>query len=248
MTAGRIRGRPPKPKSPLRTGSTPPKCLSEDSSSSSSANPLSSSPEKPGRFTLFAVLYFDSSDDGNEVFLRFSDDIFTFPTCWLYSCRKDESVPSLEGIFCKNPSKILVHSVKLSGTGIRTTVNITWNTGTTSQFPALWLRVFGPIEALGQTPYYPRLPTPRGKNPQSGVMQWTLPEKRVCDGYRESLMEGMEEYMDNKWLVGMPTPLLREMAEYVELEIQSEGAETPSNDATAVSSEGDSFVDEGTDP
>lgn len=135
----------PKRKSPLRTVSTAPQDVSEKPSSSSCA--------KSADFALFSILSFGKSDYGDEVDLHFSDQRFTFPTWWLYLRRKDESLPSADRAFCKNPAEICVHNVKVTGAGIWATVDITWNTGTRSQYPALWLRVLGPTKALGQGRY-----------------------------------------------------------------------------------------------
>ena len=130
-------------------------------------------------------------------------------------------------------------------------MDITWNTGTTSPFPALWLRVSGPTEALEQERCEEQLPEPSGRNPRSGVGQLTLDEKRVADRYRAMLMEIMKEYMDEEWIQELPTSLLRETVRYVAVEVQSKPvaaqasvAETFQNDGTAESSGDDSLIDE----
>ena len=130
-------------------------------------------------------------------------------------------------------------------------LDITWNTGTTSQFPALYLRVLGPTKALEQERFEKQLPEPSGRNPRSGVEQLTLDEKRVADRYRAMLTETMKEYMDEDWISEVPTSLLREMLRYVEIESQSRAtaaqapvAEASQNDATTNSSGDDSLIDE----
>ena len=130
-------------------------------------------------------------------------------------------------------------------------VDVTWNTGTTSCFPALWLRVWGPEKALGEDRESPRLPSPRGKDPRSGVEQLTQGEKKVKDEYRGRLIEIMTEFMDEDWLEDVPTSLLRGMVEYVEVELQSESfaaealaEEESRDDAAAESSGGDTLIDE----
>lgn len=184
----------------------------------------------------FSVLSLRVSQVGNEVEVRFSDQRFIFLSWWLYLYRKSEGLPSIDG--CKNPSTIVVRSAKVTGVGIRATVDITWNTGTTSQFPVLYLRVFGPTKALEQERWETQLPEPSGRNPRSGVEQLTLDEKRVADRYRAMLIETMKEYMDEDWISEVPTSLLREMLKYVEIELQSRavaaqapGAEASQNDA-----------------
>ena len=234
----------PKRKSPLRTAFTSLQSISETSSSSSDP--------KSATFVLFSLLNSDKSDDGDEVDLHFSDQEFTFPTWWLYLRRRDESLPSADGVFYKNPAEICVHSVKGTGAGICATVDITWNTGTTSRYPGLWLRVLGPTKAWEQGRYCPRLPAPGGKNPWSGVVQRTLDEKRVADRYRAMLVETMMEYMDKGWLLDVPTSLLREMVEYVDVESQRSNSvaaqglavEVFQNDGKAGSSDEDSLIDE----
>lgn len=130
-------------------------------------------------------------------------------------------------------------------------LDITWSTGTTSQFPALYLRAFGPTKALEQERFEKQLPEPSGRNPRSGVEQLTLDEKRVADRYRAMLTETLKEYMDEDWISEVPTSLLREMLRYVEIESQSRaiaaqapGAEASQNDATTNSSGDDSLIDE----
>lgn len=248
MSSRPITDKSPKPKngSPLRTALTTPTIIAEGSSSQTPAEALG--------FILFSVLSSGRSDDGDQVDIHFSDGHrFTFPTWWLQLCRMEEGLPSPEAGFCKNPSEIRVHRVKVIGTGIWATVAITWNTGTTSQFPALWLRVLGPRKALERERCLPRLPTPVGKNPRSGVEQLTLVEQNVRDGYRMGLIEVMEQFMEEAWLLDMPTSLLREMVKYTELYLQSEAvttqasaAEASENDAIAGSDDEESLIDEGT--
>ena len=187
-------------------------------------------------FVPFAVKSSRVSEDGDKVEVQFSDQTFTFLTSWLYLSRQSEGLPAPGG--CKNPSKIHIRCVKVSGVGVRATVDITWNTGTTSQFPALLLRVFGPTKALGQKRCEERPPELGGRNPRSGVGQLTLDEKRVADRYRGMLVDKIKGYVVEEWILKAPTSLLKEMARYVEIEIQNEpvtaqtpAAEVPYNDA-----------------
>ena len=200
-------------------------------------------------FVPFAVQSSRVSDDGDEVEVQFSDQTFTFLTSWLYPSRQSEGLPAPGG--CKNPSKIHTKCVKVSGVGVRATVDITWNTGTTSQFPALLLRVFGPTKALGQERCEEPLPELCGRNPRSGVGQLTLDEKRVADRYRAMLIDRIKGYMDEEWILTAPTSLLKEMVRYVEIEIQNGpvAAHTPAvevshNDAAVRSSSNDLLIDE----
>ena len=200
-------------------------------------------------FVPFAVQSSRVSQDGDEVEVNFSDQSFTFLTSWLYLSRQSEGLPAPGG--CKNPSKIHIKCVKVSGVGVRATVDITWNTGTTSQFPALLLRVFGPTKALGQERCEEQLPELGRRNPRSGVGQLTLDEKRVADRYRAMLMDRMKGYMDEDWIPTAPTSLLKEMVRYVEIEIQNEpvAAQTPAaeasqNGAAFRSSSDDLLIDE----
>ena len=222
----------------LGTASLPPPSASSPSKSTASVHPVP-----------FSLLGFGIFHNGGEVEVRFSDQSFVFLTRWLYSSRKNEGLPSPDGV--KNPSRIRVRSVKITGVGIRAVMNITWNTGTTSQFPALWLRVLGPRTALEQACREQQLPVPGGKNPQSGVEQLTLDEKRVARRYRAMLMEVMKVYMGDDWLEEAPTSLLREMVRYSRVEEQSQSvtaqaaaAEAMKGAATADLSDDDSLIDE----
>lgn len=197
----------------------------------------------------FAVQSSCVSEDGEEVEVQFSDQTFTFLTSWLYLSRQSEGLPAPGG--CKNPSKIHTKCVQVSGVGVRATVDITWNTGTASQFPALLLRVFGPTKALGQERCEERLPELGGRNPRSGVGQLTLDEKRVADRYRAMLIDRIKEYMDEEWISTAPTSLVKEMVRYVEIEIQNEpriaqtqAVEVSHNDAAIRSSSDDMLIDE----
>lgn len=244
MPSGSVADKSPRPKSPLRTAFTPPLSVSTGPSSSfRSVEPVGILP--------LSIISFGRSNDGDEVGLRFSDQRFIFPTWWLHLSRRDEGLPSPEDGFCKNPSKICVSRVKITGARRWATVDITWNTGTTSRFPALWLRVLGPAKALEQGRYHPRLPSPAGKDPRSGVEHLTQGEKRVRDQYRVKLIEIMTEFMEEDWLLDVPTSLLREMVEYVEVELQRESlaaealaAKETRDDATAESSDDDTLIDE----
>ena len=210
---------------------------------------LSSSYTHRAIFVPFAVQSSRVCEDGDEVEVQFSDQTFTFLTSWLYLSRQSEGLPAPGG--CKNPSRIHTKCVKVSGVGVRATVDITWNTGTTSQFPALLSRVFGPTKALGQEQNQERLPELGGRNPRSGVGQLTLDEKRVADRYRTMLMDRIKGFMDEEWVSTAPTSLLKEMVRYVEIEIQDEpvAAQTPAaevshNDAAVRSSSDDLLIDE----
>ena len=244
MPSGSVPDKRPRAKSPLRTAFTPPLPVSTGLSSSFS------SIERVGILPL-TIISFGKSDNGDKVGLRFSDRQFTFPTWWLHLSRRDEGLPSPEDGFCKNPAKICVSRVKVTGARRWATVDITWNTGTTSRFPALWLRVLGPTKALEQGRYHPRLPSPVGKDPRSGVEHLTQGEKRVRDQYRERLIDIMTEFMDEDWLLDMSTSLLREMVEYVEVELQRESlaaealaAKETRDDAAAESSDDGTLIDE----
>ena len=222
----------------LRTTFTPPQSVSKKPLPPDSADPINPVP--------FAVMDSHISADGDELQLQFSDQTFTFLAWWLYLSRKSEGLPSPDG--CKNPSKILVKSVKISGIGIRATVDITWNTGTTSLFPALLLRVFGPTKALEQGRCEEQVRGPGGRNPRSGVGLLTVEERRVAERYRAMLVERMKEYMDEEWILTAPTSLLRGMVRYVDLELQSESQEPAAvatrSDAAVESSSDVSLVDE----
>ena len=200
-------------------------------------------------FAPFAVQCSRVSEDGDEVEVQFADQTFTFLTSWLYLSRQSEGLPAPGG--CKNPSKIHTTCVKISGVGVRATVDITWNTGTTSQFPALLLRVFGPTKALWHERYKERLPELGGRNPRSGVGQLTLDEKRVADRYRMMLMDRMKGFMDEEWISTAPTSLLKEMVRYVEIEIQNKpvaaqtsATEVSHTDTAVCSSKDDLLLDE----
>ena len=199
-------------------------------------------------FVPFAVKSSRVSEDGDEVEVQFSDQTFTFLTLWLYVSRQSEGLPAPGG--CKNPSKIEIKCVKISGVGVRATVDITWNTGTTSLFPALLLRVFGPTKALGWERCEERLPDLGGRNPRSGVGQLTLDEKCVADRYRAMLTDRIKEYMDEEWIPTAPTSLLKEMLRYVDIEIQNKpvAAKTTAagkshNDGAVRSSSDDLLID-----
>lgn len=104
---------------------------------------------------------------GNKVTVEFLDGIFTFHAQWLHDARCDDGpARNAETAICQQPIETVhVETVNVTGDGPRTTLDVTWNDGLSSKFPAPWLRIMAPIVARLDSPQAnenPKSPTPTG--------------------------------------------------------------------------------------
>ncbi|MCJ1477071.1 hypothetical protein MMC13_005742 [Lambiella insularis] len=90
---------------------------------------------------------------GNKVSVEFTDAEFTFHAQWLHDARCDDG-PSKNATtaICQQPlSTVHVERVRVSGQGVKMALEVTWDDGLTSKFPAPWLRVMAPLVAKAES-------------------------------------------------------------------------------------------------
>ncbi|OCL10858.1 Clavaminate synthase-like protein [Glonium stellatum] len=85
--------------------------------------------------------------------VSFYDATFVFHAQWLYDARCDTG-PERRApqVFCQQLNAVHVQSAEVSSSGARTTLDVTWDDGSTTPFPALWLRLLAPLVAKTQQP------------------------------------------------------------------------------------------------
>jgi trimethyllysine dioxygenase len=91
------------------------------------------------------------SPDKDTLTVSFNDATFIFHAQWLHDARCDRG-PSRDAAnaFCQKVNEAYIQGADISGSGIETTLDIAWNDGGSSSFPALWLRLLGPL--VGKQP------------------------------------------------------------------------------------------------
>jgi len=82
------------------------------------------------------------------VTIDFQDASFTFHAQWLHDAQVDDG-PSKDDslVFSRKVPKAQVRRTQLTGTGAKSIVDMTWNDGSTTSFPAIWLRALAPLVA-----------------------------------------------------------------------------------------------------
>ena len=79
--------------------------------------------------------------------IHFHDGSAIFHSQWLHDARCDlGSERKAPEAFCEDPedASVLIERATVSGSGPRTTVNVTWPDGAMTPFPAVWLRLLAP--------------------------------------------------------------------------------------------------------
>ncbi|KAL8719956.1 MAG: hypothetical protein Q9225_003104 [Loekoesia sp. 1 TL-2023] len=91
---------------------------------------------------------------GNKVTVEFPDGVFTFHAQWLHDARCDDGpARNVETAICQQPIEtVQVQAVNVSGQGLNSTLDVTWDDGVFSKFPAPWLRVMAPVVARLDSP------------------------------------------------------------------------------------------------
>ena len=91
---------------------------------------------------------------GNKVTVNFRDVTFTFHAQWLHDARCDDG-PSKNAAtaICQQPLPTAhAETVEISGQGAGRTLDVTWDDGLASKFPAVWLRAMAPLVARSDSP------------------------------------------------------------------------------------------------
>jgi alpha-ketoglutarate-dependent taurine dioxygenase len=80
--------------------------------------------------------------------VSFYDATFVFHAQWLHDARCDRG-PSRDAAnaFCQQLKVAYIQGASICGSGIKTTLAITWDDGQISPFPAVWLRLLAPLVA-----------------------------------------------------------------------------------------------------
>jgi len=98
------------------------------------------------------------------VTIAFQDATFAFHAQWLHDAQVDDG-PSKDdaNVFSRKIPKAQILHISLTGTGAQSVVNMTWNDGSTSSIPAIWLRTLAPlVAARGNLSTAPALDSPTG--------------------------------------------------------------------------------------
>ncbi|KUJ16667.1 Clavaminate synthase-like protein [Mollisia scopiformis] len=94
------------------------------------------------------VTGFQVSSSSEALTVDFLDTTFTFHAQWLHDAQVDAG-PSKDAIdvFTQKGAVARIRNTKLSGQELRSSLDVTWDDGSTSCFPTIWLRAFAPLVA-----------------------------------------------------------------------------------------------------
>ena len=103
------------------------------------------------------MLYINSCkkcSHGNKMTVEFPDGTFTFHAQWLLDARCDDGAPrNSKTAICQPPvDTVHVQATDLSSGNFGSMLNVSFDNGVSSQFPAAWLRVMAPIVARCDKP------------------------------------------------------------------------------------------------
>ncbi|KAK6530537.1 hypothetical protein TWF694_003878 [Orbilia ellipsospora] len=77
--------------------------------------------------------------------VSFNDTTVVFHAQWLHDARCDiGSERRSADVFCQQLKVVSIQGAVVSGSGGKTTLDVTWNSGATTPFPAVWLRLLAP--------------------------------------------------------------------------------------------------------
>lgn len=105
----------------------------------------------------------DNSDPGSKLIascsvspskdnltVSFHDAVVTFHAQWLHDARCDiGSERRASAVFCEQLNAVHIRSASVSGSNVNTTLDVSWEDGSTTPFPAVWLRILAPFVAKG---------------------------------------------------------------------------------------------------
>jgi trimethyllysine dioxygenase len=88
--------------------------------------------------------------------VSFHDITVVFHAQWLHDARCDTgSERRAPQAFCQQLNAVHIQSAVVSGSGVKTTLDVTWNDRSTTPFPAVWLRLLAPLVAKKLQPTTP---------------------------------------------------------------------------------------------
>jgi trimethyllysine dioxygenase len=78
--------------------------------------------------------------------ITFHDSTYQFHAQWLHDAQVDNG-PSKDAsdVFSQKGPKAFIQDIRLVGTGTQSALQVAWYDGTTTSFPAIWLRALAPI-------------------------------------------------------------------------------------------------------
>jgi trimethyllysine dioxygenase len=128
----------------------------------SSGEKLGQSHKHPSTKAQNSISGVETYPNGEAVKITFRDGAFTFHAQWLHDAQVDKG-PSKDDseVFSQKIPKAFIQNTNLAGTGVHSILEITWNDGTTTSFPVIWLRVLAPLVGKADRPQVtasPRLP------------------------------------------------------------------------------------------
>ena len=123
---------------------------------------------------------------GNKVTVKFPGGDWVFHAQWLYDARCDEG-PTRNALtaFCSREDTVQVTDVSISGHSLSAHLDITWNDGTNSSFPAAWLKVMAPIVAMS--------PDSSAKQDEPHQLGWTTSSLTIPEIPYHELFIGKQE-------------------------------------------------------
>jgi len=88
------------------------------------------------------------SPSKDTITVSFHNATVVFHAQWLHDARCDTgSERRAPQVFCQQLNAIHIQSVGISGSGVKTTLDVTWDDGSTTPFPAIWLQLLAPLVA-----------------------------------------------------------------------------------------------------
>src|SRR6266480_1300935 len=87
-----------------------------------------------------------TSPTGKFVTVEFHDATFTFHAQWLHDARMDVGpYKQFADTYTNKHSFVKILNAGANDHGIKTTLDVVWNDGRTTQFPSIWLRIYAPL-------------------------------------------------------------------------------------------------------
>ena len=101
---------------------------------------------KPTAFILSCKI-----QDADSLDIEFPEGTFTFHAQWLFDAKCDDGVSrTAVTAYARAAATACIRETRIVGQGIQTFLDVDWNDGTSSHFPALWLRAMAPVVAKSQ--------------------------------------------------------------------------------------------------
>jgi trimethyllysine dioxygenase len=126
--------------------------------------PLAIEKSVPGS-ELYPLITSCSISSGKDTLaVSFYDATFIFHAQWLHDARCDRG-PSRDAanVFCQQLKVAYIQGARIFGSGIKTTLDVSWDDRGSSRFPAVWLRLLAPLVAKCPQPTALNGPTiPKG--------------------------------------------------------------------------------------